>query len=729
MAEIVQRLTKLFGLTNPTNWVGPALVLALLMMGGVIGLFSYLRRRVKQPYFNLWTAAWSGYAVYLLTALVLLKFPNWVPLRAVGLCGIGLSGLFMCWGSLHLANKLRFQRAMWVLAALVTIYCLGAGFLVADPFWGMVVVFGLLGGVGIYTGLLSVSRHRSSTDAKILGVGLALWSLYVAFSPFLNLSPLSLAAGQLAGTALAVLVAMAMVLEQSEDLSERNYGSLFDTASDAIFLLDMWRLTVIKANRAAQHLTKIPLAELGGIPFGKLCPAVDRNPASALENERMYRACFQPYEKINLQMANGTKAVCEGEVKVVIWRHRPVLQVSIRDVGERTQMAEQIHRHERLSTVGQLVAGVAHELNNPLAVIQGTAQLLVHRNHLDGQVKKDLDCIQKQSERASQIVCDLLSYARPSEPNKTVIHINRIVTEGIEWRRSALEAAGIQVETRLAPTITPTKADRVQVEQILSNLLGNAIDALQERRTDRQIVVTTEELPGCLRVTVQDNGPGIARDVVEKIYDPFFTTKPVGRGTGLGLTICNTYAREHRGKLWVESEPGKGARFILELPLLPCEPEVPAVKAAPEERRVAVPSQSRRRLLIVDDEPDIVTVLESILGEFGYDTRSAANGTEALDILSRETFDVILSDMRMPGMDGETLYQRLCEAKPGLAKRVIFVTGDTVSTKTREFLDATGNLWLSKPFQMKDVIHRVESILMGPSHATPAPLAPVGGPV
>ncbi|NQU09441.1 PAS domain S-box protein, partial [bacterium] len=280
-------------------------------------------------------------------------------LDSLGLCGIGLSGLFMCWGGLQLANKLRPQRAFYVTVALVVIYCLGSDYLVADPFWLTVTVFGLLGGMGVYAGLLHMSRPGNSTDSKVLGAGLTLWNFYVLLLPFLDRSPQTLAVSHVVVAALAVLIAIAMVLEQGEAVAERNYGSLFDAASDSIFLVDMWRLTIIKTNRAAERLAKLPADQLGGMPFGNLCPAVDRHPVNVAANEKMYRAAFRPYEKVCVLTLSGAKLVCEGAVEVVLWRQRPVFQVSLRNVTERTQMTEQIRRHERLSTVGQLVAGGA----------------------------------------------------------------------------------------------------------------------------------------------------------------------------------------------------------------------------------------------------------------------------------------------------------------------------------------------------------------------------------
>ena len=422
-----------------------------------------------------------------------------------------------------------------------------------------------------------------------------------------------------------------------------------------------------------------------------------------------------------LVQAGGERVICEGEAAVAEWRQRMVFQVNVRNVGEQRKVAEQIRRAEKLTALGQLVAGVAHELNNPLAIVMGRAQLLLRQPGLPEKVSGDVNSILRQGERASMIVRDLLSYARPREPNKTPVQLNQVIRDVVEWRRTAAESARVRVRLKLDNALPPTLADRVQVEQILNNLVGNAIDALKDQPSPRELELTSEVTASSLRLTVHDNGPGIPAEVREKIVDPFFTTKPLGQGTGLGLTICNTYVTEHRGKLWVETEDGRGTTFFVELPLLDCgEPKPPAPAVAPKVAAPAVELAAAggggQRLLIIDDEPDIVMVLESILSESGFQITTANNGNDALHLLSNQDFDVVLSDIRMPGLDGQALYQRVSALKPAMAKRVVFVTGDTVSGATRDFLDKTGNLWLAKPFQLADVLQRVQEVLRRQLH-------------
>jgi len=710
--NLLQNIWSRYGAALPAKWVLSALVLALISTLVVAGVFYLLNRQAKRPYLRLWLGAWICYAIYLLVAIGLQVFPD-ERLRLVQRAALGFSGLFMFWGSFELTFQSRPLRELCFAGVLVLTCCFTATYAVGNAAWLTVVMFAFLGSAGMYTGWIYLKRRATNQGAALLGRGFVFWGILLLLFPLLELSPQLMALSYLvsAGVAIMIAIAMATVLERETNVAEKSYRQLFDGSSDAVFLVDMWNLKILEANNAAELLTQHPEDALVGMPFQKICPALGRDTGNVLQNQRAFSAIFRPYRDFHIAPARGEKVLCEGESVIAEWRQRMVFQVNIRDVGEQRKLKEQVQRAEKLSALGQFVAGVAHELNNPLAVIMGNAQLLAGRDQLDEPLKEGLARIIRQTERASRIIGELLLYSRPSPPKKAPIDLNRVVRDVIEWRRPAYEAAEVTVRARLAESLPPTQADRVQIEQVLSNLIGNAIDALKEHRVPRQIEVTTQVTTHCLRVTIRDNGPGIAAEIREKIFNPFFTTKPIGRGTGLGLALCNTYIHEHHGKIWVESQPGNGAAFFIDLPILDCAGQVPAESypAAPAHAVAVAPAG--QRLLIIDDEPDLVELLRTVLSDSGYQIKMASNGTEALQILSNETFDAILSDMRMPGLDGQALYYRLRETNAGLAQRVIFVTGDTLNTKTREFLDTTGNLWLSKPFRIQEVIERVQKAL------------------
>jgi two-component system NtrC family sensor kinase len=224
------------------------------------------------------------------------------------------------------------------------------------------------------------------------------------------------------------------------------------------------------------------------------------------------------------------------------------------------------------------------------------------------------------------------------------------------------------------------------------------------------LTVSSEATGVFIHVTITDTGCGIPPEIMARIFDPFFTTKAPGKGTGLGLSISHGILKEHHGKIWAESEVGKGATFHLELPIVPVEETVEVV--APIKPKIEGNGQDeQRRLLIVDDEPGIRDVLEVILTSGGYSVSTANNGAEAMNLIKSNRYDLVISDMCMPEMDGEKLYEAISATDPNLAKRILFVTGDTVSAKSRTFLERTGNRWLSKPFNIKDVEEVVHSYM------------------
>ena len=290
------------------------------------------------------------------------------------------------------------------------------------------------------------------------------------------------------------------------------------------------------------------------------------------------------------------------------------------------------------------------------------------------------------------------------------MNINRLVASVLETQEANLQAAGIQLDQQLANDLSTTMADPSQIEQVLVNLVGNAIQVLSGRPSPSVLTVRTEEADNYIRMIVADNGPGIPREILGQIFDPFFTTKPLGKGTGLGLTISNTIIQEHRGRILVENQPAGGAKFTVELPVVQCAVAPSADRLPPEIKPLAAVS-TKRTALVVDDEPNVLALLKMIMTRNGYEVVTASNGQQALERIAARSYDVILSDMRMPGMDGRKFFETVKKQNPALAHRIVFVTGDTVSPDTQEFFEETGNRWLSKPFNNAQVVATVKEVL------------------
>jgi two-component system NtrC family sensor kinase len=269
-----------------------------------------------------------------------------------------------------------------------------------------------------------------------------------------------------------------------------------------------------------------------------------------------------------------------------------------------------------------------------------------------------------------------------------------------------LRTSGIELETRLVASLPESDIDADQIGQIVVNLLVNAQHVLDETPPPHRIAIETGQLNGGVYCRVSDNGPGVPEELRQRIFDPFFTTKGSGIGTGVGLSVSRSIAREHGGELRLE-DSGVGAAFLLWLPLTP---SVQGRVTADQPLRA---DELRAHLvLVVDDEPEMGEMLGEILRSAGLEAELAANGREALAWLDEHDCDLVLSDIRMPDMDGPSLWRELKARHPELARHMAFITGDTLSASIAPFLKETGLPWLEKPFtpeQLLALVARIEA--------------------
>lgn len=702
--EVIEGLTKAFS----PEWVRAALIAALVSTWVVVAVSAYLGRSTGKNSFSLWTGGWTFYSINLVTLLALQEVPWDNALQMTCLVSAGMSFLFILLGGLQLA-EVRYEK--WILSggAIVVVVVGYVGvYLWPLPYWIIGVEFVLLAFAGVYTGLAYWRKRDRATS--VLAIGFMVWGVILLVLPLMVLWPATKVIAYIGSAIPTLAVAIGMVVMEESAASEQRYRDVLDTTNTAIFVVDLWTLRILDANRASQRLVKRSLSELGQLQFVDLCPDLQATGDNLLDHRAMFNAVFKPYNEVQFMRPDNSIVLCEGDTHLIQWRNRPALQINLIEVDKERSVGQLVRRTEKLSSLGQLVAGVAHELNNPLAVVMAYAQMMAKHEQTDPKMHAMLQKMLHESERAAKIVRDLLMFARPCQPQMSVVDVNRLVAGVVEVREGDCRAHNIRCEMQLADDLPLTKADSIQIEQVLTNLITNAIHAMTEQEGERKLTVSTETTGFHIRITVADTGPGIPPQIVGRIFDPFFTTKPSGKGTGLGLSISNTIMQEHRGKIWVQSEPGKGAKFFVELLIVPCEPEE-ATAPSRLEAGGAGDAAVQQRILIVDDEPGIREVLSEILNSDGYLTDAAVSGYEALQKIASAPYDLIISDLCMPGIDGEKLYEKVLEQYPLLAKRIVFVTGDTVSPKTRMFLATTGNRWISKPFNISDVERLVWEML------------------
>ncbi len=368
---------------------------------------------------------------------------------------------------------------------------------------------------------------------------------------------------------------------------------------------------------------------------------------------------------------------------------------------------EQLMQSEKMSAIGQLISGVTHELNNPLSGIIGYAQML-QNSDVGSKEKRDLGKIYSEAIRCQKIVQNLLGFARRHAPEKSLASLNQVIESVLELRSYQLQVDDVEVERRYDPDLPETMLDVHQLQQVVLNVVNNAHQAMMEIMTrSRRLTVATEISAGRVRARITDTGPGIPKNRLARIFDSFFTTKTAGKGTGLGLSLSRAIMDDHQGTIEAESQLGEGTTFLIELPLVAerrAEPPQPARTDSGGAARQPL------ELLVVDDEEILVELLCDFLRSVGHRVDQARNGRDALRLATERDYDLVLSDLKMPGLDGQGFYDRLCRKKPAMSGRFIFSTGDLANPKVQTFFQRTGVPYLSKPFRLEAVLEIVDQI-------------------
>ncbi len=477
--------------------------------------------------------------------------------------------------------------------------------------------------------------------------------------------------------------------------SESRYRHLFEDASDAIMTFDsLGRFTSV--NDAGERISGYTREELTGRFFGPLLPLTEL-PRAVLEFRKALSGQPGQFESVVVRK--------DGERRHITityscpQRSREVLCL-IRDATEEKTLQQQLVQSEKMGAIGQLVSGVAHELNNPLASITAFAQLMLSDGNLNADDQHATEVIASESRRAARIVHNLLTFARQHKAEKTYADINQVIENTLELRSYDLSVRGIQIERAYADPPPSTMADSYQVQQVMLNLVTNAEQAMASvDRAHHRLTVRTRQDRGTIRIEIEDTGPGLPADGLERIFNPFYTTKPVGHGTGLGLSISLGIISEHGGRIWAENIPGGGAKFCVDLPHV----APPSNAKTPVSLPVAAPAQSLS-ILLADDEAPIREALSRFLEKAGHTVVTVNSGTGALAAASKQPFDTIFLDIRMPDISGKNVFEQWQKEQPRLARKVVFLTGDIVSADLQAFLSSTGRPFIAKPFDLDAVL-------------------------
>ena len=370
------------------------------------------------------------------------------------------------------------------------------------------------------------------------------------------------------------------------------------------------------------------------------------------------------------------------------------------DVTDLRRAEKSLAQAERLSSLGEVVAGVAHELNNPLSSVLGYAQLLQSDTGRD-ELDRDLSRIVESARRCQRIVVNLLSFARKHPAKKMAQDLNACVRKVVDLKTYHLRAARIEVVLELADPLPRALFDFHQIEQVILNLLNNAEQSIAATGNPGRIVLRTIATEDGICLEVDDDGPGVPQGVRHRIFDPFFTTKDVGMGTGLGLSVSYGIVQEHQGRIELRPDRARGgACFVVTLPRATGEPAEEVATNLPQSVGRALQG---RRVLVAEDEPMVLDLVSRLLEADGATVTRARDGEEAWSRILETDFDLIVADLRMPKLDGRALYERVVEEKPSMVRRFVFATGDLVRQESLRFLEGLPNRILAKPLDVDNV--------------------------
>jgi nitrogen-specific signal transduction histidine kinase/CheY-like chemotaxis protein len=374
--------------------------------------------------------------------------------------------------------------------------------------------------------------------------------------------------------------------------------------------------------------------------------------------------------------------------------------------AELARQREALHQSEKLRALGALLAGVAHELNNPLAIVVGRS-IMLEQEVDDAEIVTAVGKIRQAAERCTRIVQTFLAIARQHQPECVPVNLNDLITSTLELLDYGLRTASIKVHLDLAHDLPNVLADPAQLCQVVSHLFANAQQALLQVPEPRWLHVAThwDRAANTVNVEVIDNGPGVPQELRSRIFEPFLTTKTVGAGTGVGLSLSHGIVTAHEGTLTLQDAPEGGARFVITLPLAPAVR--PQAEVTPQAETRVEPCS----ILIIEDEPDLAELFSRTLKRVGHHTVVVHSGHEALATLAEHDYDVILSDLHIPDINGPDLYRELQVSYPDLLQRIAFITGDALGEGAHQFLSEANCPYLEKPVFPAAVRRLVQQLL------------------
>lgn len=498
--------------------------------------------------------------------------------------------------------------------------------------------------------------------------------------------------------------------------SEARYRTVLENSPVAILGLSQSH-HITTWNRGAEEIFGYPAREMLGKPITALFPEETEGEVQKLLAEILRQGAARDHPVQG--MAKGTRrldlSLSWAGSKPDYWLNKE-WTVVIRDVTEAKKLQQQLIHSEKLSVVGKLISGIAHELNNPLQGVVGYAQLLEDAQKARGAARSPKDVattIQRIAESAAlcrKIVDNLLLFVRHGEAPRSPVRLERAIRDSLSLLNYRLaKAANIEMRVRVARDLPPVQGDLRQIQQVLVNLINNSCDAMARYRGAKRLSINVGALEGRVRVEVSDSGPGVAEEAKGRVFEPFFTMKPESRGTGLGLFICRQIIEDHGGRIGFASPPGQGATFWLELPA--AKPSL----TPPPRRPRSLARIPGRRVLLVDDEAAVLSYLREVFEAEQDLPETASTLEEALLKASERTFHLVVADVFLTDGNGLDLYEKWMQRSGRPRPPFLFLTGDIVNAELEDLIESRGVPLCYKPVDLKAFRQAVRTLLSGKS--------------
>jgi PAS domain S-box-containing protein len=500
-----------------------------------------------------------------------------------------------------------------------------------------------------------------------------------------------------------------IAMQQQMQNRERFYRILLDSFNTGVIIADSEYLMVKDTNTAMMDLLDRDRIEIVGEKVSDIISI----PGFSLDESLLTSTSPDVFEGEIVSKNNISTPVIVNFSEI---RSEDTTDVFITfiDITEKKEteqrekyLEQELITNSRLASLGQLTAGVAHEINNPLSTILLYTDLLLDSD-VPAEFMQDINVINTQVERITKIVSGMLNFANPNRSSGNELDINEVLNETLDLYTHELRLSNIELNKQFTESPLPVIANRTQLQQVFFNIINNAQKEMVEAHGVGQLTVTTETVDDMVRVYLSDTGRGISEENMTRMFEPFYTTKGIGEGTGLGLSICHGIVTSLGGTIWAENVEGGGARFVVELPASSISEEILFRDDLTDLDEF---SKDMIKVLIVDDELPMLNAMDRSLSTLGYTVTTAKNSIDARALISSTAFDVILLDVKMPGMTGIEFYYEVEGKNPEMLKNIVFLTGNALDQETHTFFQEKQVPYIRKPVSANNIIKKIQETI------------------